>query len=61
MKRKNILGLIAAFAIFMGFGMIHSGDVLRENIGGSLIGVGSFYFIVVLFLNLRKDRKRDEH
>ena len=49
MKRKNVFGLIAAFAIFMGFGMIHSGDVLRETIASVLMGIGSLYFMIVIF------------
>lgn len=60
MKRKNIFGILAATAIFIGFGMVHSGDILRENIASVLMGVGSLYFMVIIYLSIRKDKSKNK-
>ncbi len=60
MKRKNLYGILAALAIFIGFGMIHSGDVLRENIASVLMGIGSLYFMIIIYLSIRKDKSEKE-
>lgn len=48
------LKILAAFLIFIGFGMIHGNSQLVERLGSIFIGVGSFYFILLLYRLQRK-------
>jgi len=59
-KRKTILGIAAGMAIFFGFGMIHVGKPTIETTGSALIGVGSLYFLVVLFCSLKGGKDTEE-
>jgi len=53
-KIKKILAVISILFVITGFGMIHNGKPLIENIGSCLIGVGSLYLIIILILSMRE-------
>ncbi|MDA3879687.1 MAG: hypothetical protein PF436_04800 [Prolixibacteraceae bacterium] len=57
MKKK--LSIVAAILVFFGFGMIHGGTAVIEKTGSALIGVGALYFLVILFLSIRKDNAKE--
>lgn len=48
--------ILAAFLIFMGFGMIHGSSQTVEKAGSVLIGIGAFYFIVFLVFNRKREQ-----
>jgi len=54
-KRQMLAALVAGFAIFAGFGMIHAGKPIIEHSGSGLIGIGSLYFLIILFRSVLKE------
>ena len=56
-KRKTTLAIVAGLAIFSGFGMIHAGKPVIETTGSALIGIGSLYFLFVLFRSLGNENE----
>lgn len=60
-KRKAVFAIVAGLAIFFGFGMIHAGKPIIETTGSGLIGVGSLYFLVVLFRSLVSGNAAEKH
>ncbi|MFA9392362.1 MAG: hypothetical protein ACERKD_21305 [Prolixibacteraceae bacterium] len=52
MNFKKSLNVVAAFLIFLGFGMIHGGSQWVEKTGSLLIGVGSLYLIVIVIQSI---------
>jgi hypothetical protein len=57
MKRK--MSFIAAFLVFAGFGMIHGGADVIEKIGSVFIGIGAFYFLILLFKSIKRDKEKE--
>lgn len=47
--------VLAAILLFLGFGMIHGSNQIVEKAGSVLIGIGSFYFILILIKSLKKE------
>ncbi len=54
---KTKLGITAAMFIVLGFGMIHGSYNNAEIYGGSLIGIGSFYLLYLLYSNGKKEKQ----
>ncbi|HOO83368.1 MAG TPA: hypothetical protein PLS94_02295 [Prolixibacteraceae bacterium] len=53
---KRITTALAFLLLFFGFGMIHGGTKLMEKLGSAFIGIGAFYFIVLIVLSLSKPK-----
>jgi hypothetical protein len=57
MQTKKVVSIIAASLIFFGFGMIHGKTRIVEASGSIMIGLGSFYFIIILVLKHFQNKK----
>lgn len=55
---KKIVSVVAALLIIYGFSLLHRETYGMERTGGILIGVGSLYFIVLLYLSSRKGEQK---
>lgn len=55
---KRILPITAFLFLFFGFGMIHAPSNIVEKLGSIFIGIGALYFIVLLIMSYRKQKKQ---
>lgn len=55
---KRITTALAFLLLFFGFGMIHGGTKLMEKLGSAFIGIGAFYFIVLIITSLIKSKNK---
>lgn len=46
--------ILAALLLFAGFGMIHASSQIIERLGSIFIGLGAFYYIILLLMNRNK-------
>ncbi len=53
---QNIITIIAILFIITGFGIIHSPKQIVEYIGSGLLGIGTLYFLYLLFIT--RDRNK---
>ncbi len=51
---KKTFSIIAVIFVIMGFGMIHGSYKNAEIYGGSLIGIGSLYLLIILYISKKK-------
>jgi threonine/homoserine/homoserine lactone efflux protein len=56
---KTKLGIVAAFFVVLGFGMIHGHSPVMEYVSIALIGLGTSYLIYLL-LSTGKSQSKDE-
>lgn len=57
---KKIISVVAALLIIYGFSLLHRETYGMERTGGILIGIGSLYFIVLLFTSSRNRPEGNE-
>lgn len=51
---KKILIITAILFIIIGFGIIHVHNQIVEYLGSTLIGIGTIYFLFLLFKSTKK-------
>lgn len=57
---KKVASAIAALLIIYGFSLLHRGEFANERMGSVLIGVGSLYFLVLLYMNRKSSSRSDD-
>ncbi len=57
---KKTLAIIAVLFVIMGFGMIHGSYKNAEIYGSSLIGIGSLYLLIILYISNKKHTKQQD-
>lgn len=52
-----VVKILAALLLFLGFGMIHASSSFVEKMGSVFIGLGAFYFLILLGILTQKKEK----